>query len=886
MKHSLAISIAFVLLLTSCTRRPPEQQLIEDGIKLYEQGRYEEAHATFERAAEAAGPESGQEIRAEILYHAGLALLKLDRYTEARDRLIRAEALFTDLAQPGRRADCLRSLGFIAQEQGNLIAARSLIDQAHEGHRHAGEAKAAAMDLIYLANTNLFMGDLRKALDLYQKAGRKARAAEDLRTAGNAHLGVGMVRINLGEYEESIEVLSEALESFRQAGYRLGESKAFNNMGVACLMNTDYRTAISHFERALAIKRELGDQGGVGLAHLNMGKCRLELGEIDRARTEAREGLRINTAIENRRGIALAHKVLGDIAMARGKWDEALGELGELENYGEEMKIPECLWLSRLKKGQVFESLGDPKAAVTSYLAAVDVVEDMRSQLLSRGHRIGFMEDKFVAYKRLVGLLAGQGRQDEAFACMERARARTLLEIITAHPRLYAPSDRERAARVREVSDAIEALAARIRAEAMRVQRPAGAELDEWAEELEGLKRQKRRLLDEAADGSVAGLLGAVRPMSLAEIQNRLTPGLAVLEYFITEKKVLVAFLTRDRFRLIEASGAGADPDREIERHIAALSERGGQEALSASAAGSGEHGRALYRLLFEPVRSLLDEIEAKRICVIPHGRLHFLPFQALHDGKGFLAEQYTIFYAPSATILAMHIGQKKGRCTGRTGTETGPEARETQALSATGKEGAPKEPVREEADVVMAWNPHARLEFVEAEKEALRRYRPSAAAVTGEAEVKQTCSGPCLLHFATHVVRDPANPLFSYIDLLEGDGEDGRLEAHEVFGLSLEADLVVLSSCESGLGRLTRGDEVLGLTEAFLFAGAGAVVSTLWRVDDRASSLLMERFYRHLAALPPEEALRRAQLDLLGGPAGSEFRTPYFWAPFVLTAG
>ena len=83
-----------------------------------------------------------------------------------------------------------------------------------------------------------------------------------------------------------------------------------------------------------------------------------------------------------------------------------------------------------------------------------------------------------------------------------------------------------------------------------------------------------------------------------------------------------------------------------------------------------------------------------------------------------------------------------------------------------------------------------------------------------------------------------------------------------------------------------TRGDEVLGLTEAFLFAGAGAVVSTLWRVDDRASSLLMERFYRHLAELPPEEALRRAQLDLLGGPAGSEFRAPYFWAPFVLTAG
>jgi len=871
MKRSLALSIALTLLITGCTRPPPEQKLLAEGIQLYDGGRYEEALKAFDKAAEAAGPETGREARAEILYRGGLALLELDRYAEARERLTRAEALFTDLDQPGRLADCLRSLGFLAQEQGDLSAARGLIDRAHQGHREAGEAKAAAKDLIYLANTNLFMGDLRKALALYQKAGQTARVAGDLRTAGKARLGVGMVRINLGEYDESIEVLSEALDSFRKIGYRLGESRAFNNMGVACLMNTEYRTAIGHFEQALTIKRDLGDQSGVGLAHLNKGKCLLELGEIDRARTEAREGLRINRAIENRRGIALAHKVLGDIAMARGKWDEALGELGELERSGEELKIPECLWLSRLKRGQVFESLGDPKAAVTSYLAAVDVVEDMRTQLLSRGHRIGFMENKFVAYERLVDLLAGQGRRKEAFACMERARARTLLEILTGHPRLYAPSDRERAARVREVSDEIEVLAARLRAEAMRLQRPAGPELDEWAEELEGLKRQKRRLLDEAGDGGVAGLVGAVRPMSLSEIQNRLTPDLAVLEYFLTETKILVAFLSRDRLRLIEASGPDVDPDREIERNIAALAQRGGQETPSA-AAEPGEHGRALYRLLFEPVRSLLNEIGAKRICIIPHGRLHFLPFQALHDGKGFLAEQYTIFYAPSATILAMHLGREKGRCGRRTGTESGPDAGER--------------PAGEEPDVVVAWNPHARLEFVEAEKEALRRYRPSTTAVTGEAGVKQACSEPCLLHFATHVVRDPANPLFSYIDLLEGDGEDGRLEAHEVFGLSLEADLVVLSSCESGLGRLTRGDEVLGLTEAFLFAGAGAVVSTLWRVDDRASSLLMERFYRHLAELPPEEALRRAQLDLLGGPAGSEFRAPYFWAPFVLTAG
>ncbi len=114
---------------------------------------------------------------------------------------------------------------------------------------------------------------------------------------------------------------------------------------------------------------------------------------------------------------------------------------------------------------------------------------------------------------------------------------------------------------------------------------------------------------------------------------------------------------------------------------------------------------------------------------------------------------------------------------------------------------------------------------------------------------------------------------------LVPGEGEDGRLEVRELFTLELTARLVVLSACESGLGKLSRGDELVGLQRAFLYAGTPAVITTLWKIDDRASFLLMRSFYEHLAAGGPAEALRAAQRALL-----VDFPHPFAWAAFGLT--
>jgi len=175
-------------------------------------------------------------------------------------------------------------------------------------------------------------------------------------------------------------------------------------------------------------------------------------------------------------------------------------------------------------------------------------------------------------------------------------------------------------------------------------------------------------------------------------------------------------------------------------------------------------------------------------------------------------------------------------------------------------------------------------LRYAEREVQAIGETYPSTTTVltrvdASESQVKRQAEKAGLLHFAVHGDLSEADPMASALLLVPGDGEDGRLEVRELFGMDLSAKLVVLSACETGLGKLSRGDELVGLQRAFLYAGTPAVVTTLWKVDDRASFMLMRGFYGALAAKGPAEALRGAQRAL-----AVDFPHPFAWAGFMLT--
>lgn len=239
---------------------------------------------------------------------------------------------------------------------------------------------------------------------------------------------------------------------------------------------------------------------------------------------------------------------------------------------------------------------------------------------------------------------------------------------------------------------------------------------------------------------------------------------------------------------------------------------------------------------------------------IVPHAILHYLPFAALRSPAGrWLVEDFALSTLPSASVLRYLV-------------DKGADAPARALVVGNPDLGA---------GLALPWAEREARMVGQHEREATVLVRADAT----EGQVKSLLGTAGLVHLATHGELSESDPLSSAILLAPGDGEDGRLEVREVFGLDLHARLVVLSACETGLGQLSRGDELVGLQRAFLYAGTPAVVTTLWKVDDRASFELVRAFYDRLDAAGPMTALRQAQIE-----TQRAFPHPFAWAAFGLT--
>jgi CHAT domain-containing protein len=277
----------------------------------------------------------------------------------------------------------------------------------------------------------------------------------------------------------------------------------------------------------------------------------------------------------------------------------------------------------------------------------------------------------------------------------------------------------------------------------------------------------------------------------------------------------------------------------------------GATEGAAGAASGVDNAAAELYAHLIAPIR---EQISTALLIISPDDQLNFLPFELLEDENGRrLIEDYTIAYAPSASVLKFCLDRQ-----------------------------------RTQRDSVLALgnpnlrNPAFRLYHAEEEVRAFEGLFPQArVAVFDEATeslVKEAAADYDVLHFACHGELHPSDPILTCLRLAPDGDNDGYLHAGEVFDQQLNASLVVLSACESGLGQIYTGNELLGLTRSFLYAGAPAVVSSLWKVDDRSTAFLMQAFYQNLRTMNKAEALRQAKLATM-----KEFPEPFYWAAFCL---
>ena len=325
-----------------------------------------------------------------------------------------------------------------------------------------------------------------------------------------------------------------------------------------------------------------------------------------------------------------------------------------------------------------------------------------------------------------------------------------------------------------------------------------------------------------------------------------LEPGIALVSYYLTERDTLAFVLTNNRIHCHQLSLKR----KLLEKKVGTL------RTLLQEFVPAEKELEDLYNDLVAPLVDNLQQVHS--VGLLPHRVLHYLPFAALRTQTGsYWSEKVNLFSSPSASVLRFLL------------------ERQSQRLGPLG-------------DLLAVGNPDLsdltlQLPFAQKEAQTIAIEQESSQVFVNrdatEAVVRQHMGNSELIHLATHGEYNPDSPLMSSLHLVPGAGQDGRLTAIEVFSLPIQAKLVTLSACQTGLGRLKRGDEIIGFNRAFLAAGAGGVLSSLWRVSDVATAMLMKRFYRYRKQHSSLVALAKAQATVR-----RFFPHPAYWSAFVLT--
>ncbi|MFC1889990.1 CHAT domain-containing protein [Thermodesulfobacteriota bacterium] len=849
----ILLCLVIVMVAAGCGQ---DDRRLAEGEALYQQERYKEALAVFDEVVRFTAKNGLDEVRCRALFCMGEVLFRMDRYFEAEEALENAEFIYTEIGDKKGRARCLALLGKTAFKDGRLRRSMELAHRALQIDRMLGNHREAADDLILLANTSLMLDDFRRAEESYIDAKNLAEDNGFEKQLAHSCLGLGIIYSDLGEFEKARGFFERSLIGYSKIGYRLGEAKTYHNLGLAYRRmagvsdSSLYDQALQYLLRSLDLRREIDDRDGEGLTLNSISTIYFLQGKFDLAEEALREGLRIHEEIPFYRGIALAHLELGEIALITGDRDEAVGHYNKAERMADEMELHSLRWKVFLKQGEYLQSEGELGAALEKYNAAIEVIEDVRNRLVIKEQKSGYIEDKIVVYERVIEILLKQKRFEEAFDYIERAKSRSFLDMIGSRLDLYQTEDRELQIGLAGCEERLKKLRHNIAFEMKRVPANRDPHMEEWKSKSKEISDKKTEALREIERRNLSRK-PLIRPsISLQTIRGSLDSRIGVVEYFLLPKAVVLTYLSADDFlmKVIEI-------DRDVlSQRVEALNGLVAKRDQSPEFEVYEDQIEELSHLLIRPLSGILDSCDVDVLYIIPHLFLHHFPFQILRYDEKYMVEKYNICYAPSSSLLGTFL------------------ERDNKNLSLTD-------------GMLIGYNSNDNQNGLNPEKVIIERIGFPTLAYERESRIKEVMSSRAIIHFAVHGWFDSYNPMFSYLEMKGDKEEDGLLEAYEVFDLDLDASLVVMSACDSGLGKVSRGDENIGLTWAFLYAGANSVVSTLWKVDSMGTAEFMKTFYQYLDGHPKSEAIRLAQIDFIQGEKGKErYRHPYYWAPFMLS--
>jgi tetratricopeptide (TPR) repeat protein len=750
---------------------------------------------------------------------------------------------------PSARARANKAI--VLTQMGDFRAALSLFDSTREVWLRNGQDASLLRQDMLVAKVYIGQGRYTRALHLSEEIRAARERAGQPFDAASAALNMIECHLGLNRNAEAADLARDTIARFEGCGTPIEAARAriFASFALARLGETG--EALSSLEAAAQTCQRSGLATYLALITLQRARLHLGNGQHEAARAAADEA----RALFASQGLALrcaeAETVASRAALGQGDLTEAANLARAALATSERCGAPWLAHEGHLVLARLARGAGRCREALSELDAAVASIEQVQSRLAPelRSH---FLDDKVQVYREAIETALTAAGPERALGYLERAKSRALVDYLAANAdvrlRPHRAASRgllEELGRLRDEHNWLYDRLHRyglVQASDEPLKPAEAAALQEAVRDREG---RIARLLEQITlrdTGAVEGIAGAApHSHGIPPLDDRTV----LLEYFFHEDGGVAFAVSRGNVAAVPLTAGAAEVQRYLFRWqlsldacARALVQGRPLAPLQRNALGVLQ---GLYGVLLAPLEAHLHDHD--RLVIVPYGAGHAVPWHALHDGSRYLLQRAEIWACPSSSLLQLLSGRRR----------PGPGTAVVFAHTQGGLMGS----IRQEAAAVAATLGAQVYEEASATVDALRSAAP----------------GCKVLHLAAHGEARLDDPTFAHLQLA-----DGQLTTADVFNLSLDGALVTLSACETGRTVVTGGDELIGLSRGFLFAGASALVQSLWRVEDGSTARLMACFYRELAeGRTAAQALRQAQLALMDGREDS----PYFWAPF-----
>ncbi len=767
---------------------------------------------------------------------------RLNEYSTALEYFQKALRYFEKSKNKKNICRSLIDIGLVYMQIGDFIGAINNFDSALILAKKNSDTHIISEILLNTANIRWFEGDYKKAIEHIFEAVTFAETNKDEERKYLAYNTLGLIYWTLNNYDKAIFYLEKSLEISERLKKYNDISSTYNNIGIVCRSIKNFDSADYYFQKALQIDKKIKSRWALGYDYRNIGILQAIKKDLSGAAKSFAAAYSYSNSINDAVNIAKTSLELGSLNVALNNTALAFTWFDTALKFSRSANLLEVQWRALYGKGKAaFEK--DLKSGLAYFKEAAEIVDKMRASLKIEELKNSFLIDKKDLYETIIKTFVTLNQPVQALEYLERFKSRSFIDLLGNFKIKFNNKSADKLyAYLYELRRQENILSAKLE--------NSGADTLNITARLRELKTagQETLLKMKLLNPEFESLVNVV-PITASEISQFFDTHMAAVEYFFTGESLFIWVIEKNNitFKNIIFK-KNFSIHSKINDFIKRIQNKAYIEDIS----------EELFALLFEPIEPLLRD--KKYICIIPFDMLHYLSFAALKNKNYYVVDKYSIFYLPSLSLVKYVFNN------------------DSHVLKT----------VKSKLKILAVGNPDLgdlnfdlplsgyeaqsiKFEFDNVD-ELLKRNAKKKSIIENIGKYD-------VIHIAAHGEFDSINPLFSALKLAGDNINEDDLKALDIFNLKINAELVTLSACQSGIGKLAGGDEIIGLNRAFFFAGTKSIVSSMWRIDDLTTALLMKNFYRNYLNADKISSLRAAQLKVK-----ADYPHPVYWSGIFLS--